>query len=47
MNITTLVAWGEFLGGLAVVVSLVYTGPQIRKNSRLSRTSTIAFSRDG
>jgi len=24
MDITTLAAWGEFLGGIAVVVSLVY-----------------------
>jgi len=26
MDITTLAAWGEFLGGIAVVVSLVYVG---------------------
>jgi hypothetical protein len=24
MDITTLAAWGEFIGGIAVVVSLVY-----------------------
>jgi hypothetical protein len=24
MDITTLAAWGEFLGGIAVVVSLIY-----------------------
>ena len=35
MDITTLAAWGEFLGGIAVVVSLVYLASQIRQNSRL------------
>ena len=35
MDITTLAAWGEFLGGIAVVVSLVYLATQIRQNSRL------------
>ncbi|MBW2498907.1 MAG: hypothetical protein JRF61_16635 [Deltaproteobacteria bacterium] len=40
MDITTLAAWGEFLGGIAVVVSLVYLASQIRQNSRLLRTST-------
>ena len=24
MDVTTLAAWGEFLGGIAVVVSLIY-----------------------
>ena len=24
MDITTLAAWGEFIGGIAVVVSLIY-----------------------
>jgi hypothetical protein len=28
MDITTLAAWGEFLGGIAVVVSLVYLAPK-------------------
>ena len=35
MDINTLAAWGEFLGGIAVVVSLVYLASQIRQNSRL------------
>jgi hypothetical protein len=35
MDITTLAAWGEFLGGIAVIVSLVYLASQIRQNSRL------------
>jgi hypothetical protein len=42
MDINTLAAWGEFLGGLAVVVSLIYLAGQIRQNSRLLRTSTSA-----
>jgi len=39
MDITTLAAWGEFLGGIAVVVSLVYLASQIRQNSKLLRAS--------
>jgi hypothetical protein len=35
MDITILAAWGEFLGGIAVVVSLVYLASQIRQNSKL------------
>jgi hypothetical protein len=35
MDITTLAAWGEFVGGIAVVVSLVYLASQIRQNSKL------------
>jgi len=42
MDITTLAAWGEFLGGIAVVVSLVYLAGQIRQNSRLLQVSTTA-----
>ena len=42
MDITTLAAWGEFLGGIAVVVSLVYLASQIRQNSRLLRVSATA-----
>ncbi len=42
MDINTLAAWGEFLGGIAVVVSLVYLASQIRQNSRLLRTSAAA-----
>jgi hypothetical protein len=40
MNITTLAAWGEFLGGIGVIVSLIYLASQIRQNSRLLRAST-------
>ncbi len=40
LDIATLAAWGEFLGGIAVVVSLIYLAGQIRQNSRLLRTST-------
>ncbi len=40
MDITTLAAWGEFLGGIGVIVSLIYLAGQIRQNSRLLRTST-------
>jgi len=46
MDITTLAAWGEFLGGIAVVVSLVYLASQIRQNSRLLRVSTAAMAGD-
>jgi hypothetical protein len=40
LDITTLAAWGEFIGGIAVVVSLVYLASQIRQNSRLVRASS-------
>jgi len=40
MDITTLAAWGEFLGGIAVVFSLIYLASQIRQNSRLLQVST-------
>ncbi len=44
LDITTLAAWGEFLGGIAVVVSLVYLASQIRQNSRLLQVSaTVAI----
>ncbi len=46
MDITTLAAWGEFLGGIAVVVSLVYLAGQIRQNSRLLRASTASVSNE-
>ena len=35
LDITTLAAWGEFIGGIAVVVSLIYLASQIRQNSKL------------
>ncbi len=44
LDINTLAAWGEFIGGIAVVVSLIYLAGQIRQNSRLLRTSTAATS---
>jgi hypothetical protein len=44
MDITTLAAWGECVGGIAVVVSLVYLASQIRQNSKLLRTSTSSTS---
>ena len=36
-DITTLAAWGEFIGSIAVVVSLIYLAGQIRQNSKLLR----------
>jgi len=39
MDITTLAAWGEFIGGIAVVVSLIYLAGQIRQNSKLLQVS--------
>ncbi len=39
-RIATLAAWGEFIGGIAVVVSLIYLAGQIRQNSKLLRAST-------
>jgi len=39
MEITTLAAWGEFIGGIAVVVSLVYLASQVQQNSKLLRAS--------
>ena len=46
MDITALAAWGEFLGGIAVVISLIYLASQIRQNSRLLRTSTASATSD-
>jgi hypothetical protein len=42
MDITTLAAWGEFLGGIAVIFSLIYVATQIRQGSKLLRVSTTA-----
>ncbi len=44
MDITTLAAWDESLGGIAVVVSLIYLASQIRQNSKLLRASTASAS---
>ena len=40
MDITTLAVWGEFIGGIAVVVSLICLASQIRQNSKLLKAST-------
>jgi hypothetical protein len=40
LDITTLAAWGEFIGGIAVIISLVYLASQIRQHSKLQRAST-------
>ena len=42
MDITTLAAWGEFLGGIAVVVSLIYLASQIRMNTKTVRASNLS-----
>ncbi len=39
LDITTLAAWGEFLGGIAVVASLIYLAGQIRSNTKTVRAS--------
>ncbi len=39
MDITTLAAWGEFLGGIAVVASLIYLASLIRMNTKTVRAS--------
>jgi len=39
MDITTLAAWGEFLGGIAVVVSSTALAEKNGQNSGLVRTS--------
>jgi hypothetical protein len=44
LDITTLAAWGEFIGGIAVVASLIYLAGQIRQNSKLLRASTASVS---
>jgi hypothetical protein len=46
LDINTLAAWGEFIGGIAVVVSLIYLAGQIRQNSRLLRASTASATID-
>ena len=42
LDITTLAAWGEFIGGIAVVASLIYLASQLRQTTRLQRASTTA-----
>ncbi len=36
MDIQFLGAWGEFFGGIAVLVSLVYLGLQLRQNNKMA-----------
>jgi len=40
--IAPLAAWGEFIGGIAVVVSLIYLAGQIRSNSKTVRASNFS-----
>ena len=40
LDINTLAAWGEFIGGIAVVVSLIYLAGQIRQNSKIAKATT-------
>jgi hypothetical protein len=40
MDINTLAAWGEFLGGIAVVITLVYLVIQLRQTAKAVRSST-------
>ena len=42
MDITILAAWGEFIGGIAVVVSLIYLASQIRMNTKTVRASNLS-----
>jgi len=42
LDITTLAAWGEFIGGIAVVVSLIYLAGQIRQNTKTVRASNLS-----
>jgi hypothetical protein len=42
MEIASIAAWGELIGGIAVVVSLVYLASQVRQNSKLLEASTTA-----
>ncbi len=42
LDITTLAAWGEFIGGIAVVVSLIYLASQIRQNTKTVRASNLS-----
>jgi len=46
LDINTLAAWGEFIGGIAVVVSLIYLASQIRQNSKLLRSSPASVNGD-
>ncbi len=40
MDIMVLSAWGEFLGGVAVVLSLIFVGVQVHRSTQASRAAT-------
>ena len=40
MDISVLGAWGEFLGGIAVIMSLIFVGVQVRYSAQASRAAT-------
>jgi hypothetical protein len=42
MNLENLANLGEFIGGIAVIASLIYLAIQIRQNTRSVKSSTIA-----
>ena len=44
MDIQVLGAWGEFLGGLAVVAGLLFVGIQLRTGNRDARAATLQTS---
>ena len=41
LDITTLAAWGEFIGGIAVVVTLAYLAFQMRQNTETVRANSV------
>ena len=42
MNLENLANLGEFIGGVAVIASLIYPAIQIRQNTRSVKSSTVA-----
>jgi len=46
MDITTLAAWGEFLGGIAVIASLIYLASQIRQSAKMARATAAHMNAD-
>jgi hypothetical protein len=46
MTLASLANVGEFLGGIAVIVSLVYVALQIRQNTKTIRGSTLQQNTD-
>ena len=45
MNLTQLANLGEFIGGIAVLVTLVYLALQVRQNTSALRASSATLSR--